>query len=54
MKRKLVKMQGFAELTGRDLNVIASYHGWLSWCDSYRLAGKYVQPLLVKPRLVSC
>lgn len=53
MKKKLTRMQRFAELTRHDLNVIASYHGWMSWCDSYRLSGKYVQPLLAKPRMIA-
>lgn len=34
--------------TRHDLNVISSYHGWLSWCDGYRLERKYVAPLLGK------
>jgi len=52
MKRKLIPMLNHEALLPRDLNVIASYSGWLSWCDSYRLSRKYIQPLLAKPRLL--
>jgi retron-type reverse transcriptase len=45
---KLKRMSKFETLTPRDKNVIASYHGWMSWCDSYRLEKKYVVPLLGK------
>ena len=48
LKRKLEPLQKFAELTPRDKCVIGSYHGWLSWCDGYRLSKKYVSPLLSK------
>lgn len=45
MKRKLNKLNRFAELTKHDLNVIASYIGWLKWCNGYRLTEKYITPL---------
>ncbi len=48
MKRKLVRMLTHAELTRHDLNVIASYHGWLTWCDGFRLSKKYIDPLRKK------
>ena len=54
LKRKLKPLQKFAELTPRDQCVIASYHGWLSWCDGYRLSKKYVNPLLGKEVSYGC
>jgi hypothetical protein len=48
MKRKLVKMTRFVDLTRHDLNVISSYHGWLLWCDGNRLSNKYIRPLMKK------
>lgn len=48
MTTKLKKMQMFNTLNKHDRNVIASYHGWLCWCNSYRLVGKYITPLLSK------
>ena len=48
MKRKLVRMLTPAELTPHDLNVISSYHGWLTWCDGFRLSKKYIDPLMKK------
>lgn len=48
MKRKLIKMTRFEDLTRHDLNVISSYHGWLLWCDGNRLSNKYIRPLMKK------
>lgn len=48
MVPKLKRIGKFETLTKRDSNVIASYCGWLSWCDSYRLTNKYLLPLLNK------
>lgn len=48
MKRRLVPMQRFAQLTPHDLKVIASYKGWIQWCDGYRLMKKYIRPLMGK------
>lgn len=48
MKRKLVKMTRFVDITRHDLNVISSYHGWLMWCDGNRLSNKYIRPLMKK------
>jgi hypothetical protein len=48
MKRKLIPMQDHTALVLRDLSVISSYHGWLSWCDGYRLSKKYIDPLMRK------
>lgn len=45
---KLKQMSRFVTLTLRDKNVIASYHGWMAWCNSYRLQKKYITPLLGK------
>jgi hypothetical protein len=39
----------YLTLTRHDQNVIGSYHGWLLWGDTYRLANKYIQPLASKP-----
>jgi RNA-directed DNA polymerase len=48
MKRKLARMLKHEELTRHEINVIASYRGWLKWCDGYRLGQKYVDPLMKK------
>lgn len=48
MKKKLIKMIKFAELTKHDLNVISSYNGWIKWCDGFRLNVKYITPLMDK------
>ena len=32
-------------LTFHDFCAVHSYHGWLKWCDSYRLTTKYVLPV---------
>jgi hypothetical protein len=48
MKRKLERMLTHAELTSHDINVISSYHGWLTWCDGFRLSKKYIAPLMKK------
>ena len=45
---KLKQMSKFDTLTPRDKNVIASYHGWMMWCNSYRLERKYIRPLMKK------
>ena len=45
---KFKQMSMFDTLTHHDRNVIASYHGWLSWCNSYRFERKYIIPLLGK------
>ena len=49
LKRKLTRIRRFSTATRRDRNVVSSYHGWLKWCDSYRLAQKYVTPALAVP-----
>jgi hypothetical protein len=28
-----------------DWSKVNSYHGWLVWCDGYRLKEKYVKPV---------
>ena len=48
MKRKLVRMMTHETLTRHDLHVIGSYHGWVMWCDGYRLSKKYIDPLMKK------
>ncbi len=48
MVPKFKQMLQFDAITRHDMNVISSYHGWLSWCDSYRLGEKYITPLLNK------
>lgn len=50
MVPKLKQMSRFDTLTLRDKNVIASYYGWMSWCNSYRLEKKYI-PLLLGKRV---
>lgn len=53
MKRKMNRLNEFAELTKRDLNVIASYTGWLKWCNGYRLKKRYICPLQRKEVITS-
>lgn len=48
MKRKLIPMQRFSQLTPHDPNIIASYKGWIQWCNGYRLMNKYISPLMGK------
>jgi hypothetical protein len=48
LKKKMLKLKKFAELTKRDLNVIVSYTGWLKWCNGYKLYNKYIKPLKEK------
>jgi UDP-2,3-diacylglucosamine pyrophosphatase LpxH len=45
MKRKMRVIQFKGTTTPHDQGVIASYEGWLLWCDSYRLHTKYIEPL---------
>jgi len=49
LKRKLTRIRRFSTATRHDRNVVSSYHGWLKWCDSHRLAQKYVVPALAVP-----
>jgi retron-type reverse transcriptase len=49
LKRKLTRIRKFSTATRHDRNVVSSYSGWLKWCDSYRLAQKYVIPALAVP-----
>lgn len=49
MKRKLIRMRRKQE-EGKLFNYsewcsVNSYHGWLKWCDSYRLRQKYIVPI---------
>lgn len=50
MKSKLKtvskKASEYGTLTYRQWCQINSYHGWLTWCDAYRLNEKYLVPLL--------
>lgn len=48
MVPKFKQMSRYDTLTLRDKNIIASYHGWMMWCDSYRLERKYIRPLMKK------
>lgn len=48
MKKKLAPLKEMTALTQHDQNVISSYHGWLLWGDTYRLANKYIYPLASK------
>ena len=48
MKQKLIPLAKFCEVTKHDLNVVASYNGWLMWCNGYRLMNKYLSPLKEK------
>jgi len=48
MAPKLKRMMKYEKITKRDRNIISSYYGWMSWCDSYRLERKYIIPLLAK------
>lgn len=44
--RKIVRKQRFVELlTFREWCSANSYVGWLTWCNSYRLFEKYVEPI---------
>ena len=54
MKRKLLKIKKKQtinpnyELTEKDISTMASYNGWLKYCDSYRLRKKYYEPILTQ------
>ena len=48
LKRKMLKLQLFKELTSRDRCSVGSYLGWIKWCDGNRLTNKYILPLLNK------
>lgn len=45
MKRKMRAIKHKDTLTPHDKGVIASYEGWLKWCDSHRLHEKYIEPI---------
>lgn len=53
LKRKMLSMSRFAELTKQEINIISSYAGWLKWCNGHRLTNKYIEPLR-KKRLQLC
>ena len=46
LKRKLAAVAVHEALTPHDRSVVASYAGLAGWCDSHRLAGKYIAPCL--------
>ena len=45
MKKKLIPMYNFKEITNHDLNVVNSYSGWLKWCNGNKLYEKYIKEL---------
>lgn len=55
MRHKLLKMKdkikdiksehNNSHLTDHDISTMASYNGWLKYCDSYRLRRKYFEPI---------
>lgn len=45
MKKKIIPMYDFKDITKHDLNVIGSYNGWIKWCNGYRLYKKYLENL---------
>lgn len=48
-KKKMLKikkkMQKNVQANRIDWSTVNSYHGWLVWCDGYRLKEKYVKPV---------
>lgn len=45
MQSILIKCQSGKEMTYSDWCAIASYQGWLKYCDGHRLSVKYLAPL---------
>lgn len=49
MKKKLIRMRRKQEegklFSYSEWCAVNSYHGWLKWCDSYRLRQKYIVPI---------
>ena len=45
-KRKMRAIQRQPEVTDHDKRSIASYGGWIKWCNGYNLSQKYMKPLL--------
>lgn len=44
-KRKMIKIKKRKIVKYSDINTIASYNGWLKWCESQKLLDKYVKPI---------
>jgi retron-type reverse transcriptase len=44
-KRKMTNLS--LPLTAGELSSVASYHGWMKWCDAFNLEQRYVAPLTV-------
>lgn len=47
LNRILVKVTNGEEFTYHDFCCVHSYMGWLKPCDGYRLAMKYIEPLMI-------
>lgn len=47
-KRRMRKIKKKGHINYSDWCSINSYKGWLGWCDGFRLAKKYIEPLKVK------
>ena len=45
-KRMIRKLKVCNPFISHDKNMILSYHGWLCWCDSFRLEHKYITKVL--------
>lgn len=52
MKKKLGKMKMFEKITERDRNIIASYNGWLKWCNCKGLYDKHIEQVVKKEVMI--
>jgi len=46
MRKIRKRWEGKRRISYREWCAVNSYHGWLKWCDSYRLREKYIVPIL--------